>query len=537
MWYLLLANTTFAFERADTLRGSNGAGRNWWDVRHYRLDVSFDTANRSITGQVTIAASIIGTPSGRLQLDLQAPLVINKATLSWGIDQQKTDVSLLHEGNVWWVDYPFQLLPDSNFQLLICYSGQPRAAVNPPWDGGISWKKDSMGHDWVSVSCQGLGASVWWPCKDAQWDEPDEGADITLSYPGNLSCISNGRLVAPLVPSGGPSSWQWHVTNPINNYDITFYIGDYVHWHDTLMGEKGKLDLDYWVIRYQEPKARKQFEVVKQMLHCFEYWLGPYPFYEDGYKLVEAPYLGMEHQSAIAYGNQYLMGYKGRDRSLTGIGMAFDYIIVHESGHEWFGNSITAGDIADNWIHESLTTYSESLFAECLLGNTKAQEYCRGEWNGIRNDRPMIGPYGVNKEGSGDIYDKGAAIVHMIRTMTRDDQKFRLMLRGLNTEFYHKIVTTAQVEKYIAEKTGLELAPFFEQYLRTNNIPQLEYYVQNKVLHYRFQNIETGFTMPISAEIRKQKTITIYPTNTWQQIPWKGGRTVSFSKDYFIEVR
>jgi aminopeptidase N len=358
----------------------------------------------------------------------------------------------------------------------------------------------------------------------------------TLVVPGNLAAISNGRLVARRPLPDGTTSWQWEVRNPINSYNVTFYIGDYVNWHDTLMGEKGMLDLDFWVLRYNEAKARKQFAMVKQMLHCFEYWMGPYPFYEDGYKLVEAPYLGMEHQSAVAYGNEYRMGYRGYDRTGTGIGMNFDYIIVHETGHEWFGNNVTAADMADNWVHEGITTYSESLFEECLTNKEKGQEYCRGEWNNILNNKPIIGPYGVNEEGSGDMYDKGAAIMHMVRVLTGDDEKFRQMLRALGREYYHGIVLTVQVESFIAGNCALDLKAFFDQYLRTDSIPELEYYIKNKTLYYRFNNIVPDFTLPVTIRSKKVK-MTISPTAAWQEVKWKGGYHLDIEKNFLITIK
>jgi aminopeptidase N len=346
----------------------------------------------------------------------------------------------------------------------------------------------------------------------------------------SLNVDSSGAKGQPPVISG------WEVKNPINSYDVTFYIGDYVHWHDTLMGEKGQLDLDFYALRYNEEKARKQFAVVKEMIHCFEYWMGPYPFYEDGYKLVEAPYLGMEHQSAIAYGNQYRMGYMGFDRSMTGFGNTFDYIIVHESGHEWFGNSITAKDEADNWIHEGITTYSESLFAECHLGKEKALKYCIGAWRNIENDHPVQANYGVNEEGPGDIYEKGAAMMHMIRMLTNDDEKFRLMLRGLSSEYYHKTVTTAEVEGYIAAHTGLDLKAFFNQYLRTATLPEIEYSIKDGQLNYRFDNAVEGFTIPVKVNGGESAAV-IKPTAQWQHIKWDGGYNIKFQKDVLIKVK
>ena len=545
MWYLLSANTTFAFTHADTLRGSNGRGRSWWDVQKYSLEVSFDTATQMIRGANRIFASIISEPIDSMQIDLQEPMVIDSATYSL-IGEEKS-LEVVREGNVWWLKGPFHTLHNNKTMFVsVFYHGSPRKAVNPPWDGGFSWKTDSTGKPWVAVSCQGLGASVWWPCKDAQWDEPDSGMNIYFEVPRGLIAVSNGKLIRQLGAqithlgmdgSGRVSQyWQWKVANPINNYDVSFYIGDYVHWNDTIMGEKGKLDIHYWVLRQNEQRARKQFAVVPQMLKCFEYWMGPYPFYEDGYKLVDAPYLGMEHQSAVAYGNGYQMGYLGYDRTGTGIGMNFDYIIIHESGHEWFGNNVTAKDMADNWIHEGITTYSESLFEECLTSKEKGQAYCRGEWRNIRYDKPIIGPYGVNEEGSGDMYDKGAAIMHMIRQLTNDDEKFRQMLRGLGKEFYHQTVTTQQVEAYIAAHTGLDLKAFFDQYLRTADIPVLEYSIKHKQLRYRFSNVVPGFTLPITAKAGKH-TEALQPTTEWQTMKWTKGYNIKFSKDFLIDTK
>lgn len=554
MWYLLIANTTFAFTHADTLRGSNGRGRDWWDVKKYDLSVVFDTASKSIIGRNNISFSIIKKPTDSLQIDLQEPMIIDSVYLVEqiylrGYVEAETDTIIYtkldykKEGNVWWLFYRFHKWDitengDNHERLkkiIVCYHGKPRKAINPPWDGGFSWRHDKNGKPWVAVSCQGLGASIWWPCKDAQWDEPDDGMKMSFTAPKELTAISNGRLIRS--DTGNETrTMQWEVNNPINNYDATFYIGDYVHWHDTLMGEEGLLDLDFWVLRDNEEKARKQFAVVKPMIHCFEYWMGPYPFYEDGYKLVDAPYLGMEHQSAVAYGNNYQMGYRGFDRTFTGVGMNFDYIIIHESGHEWFGNSVTAADMADNWIHEGITTYSEALFTECLLGKEKANQYSKGERLNITNDTTIIGQYGVNKEGSNDMYDKGATIMYMIRLMTGDDEKFRQMLRGLSQQYYHSIVTTAKVENYIATHTGLDLKAFFNQYLRTKDIPQIEYYIKDDRLYFKFNKAVDGLTLPIAVSC-EGTTETIHPTSSWQNIKWKAGYNVKFSNDFLFTVK
>jgi len=545
LWYLLLANTTFAYTRQDTLRGSNGEGRRWWDVKHYNLAVYLDPENKAVSGFNIIRFDVVDKPIDVMQIDLQDTLIIDSVYVydyDTVVNPQGIKVvaanskraTAVKDGKVWWIHYDFSKWSvSSGKEVKIYYHGKPRIARTPPWDGGIIWGADSTGSPWYSVACQGLGASSWWPCKDYQADEPDEGMQISVSpKAGKMTIISNGT---PQLDVFRSRINIWEVKNPINTYNATFYGGAYVGWTDTLMGEKGKLDLSFYVLHQNEAKAKKQFAVTKQMLHCFEYWMGPYPFYEDGYKLVEAPFLGMEHQGAVAYGNQYKMGYLGQDRSGTGVGSLFDFIIVHESGHEWFGNNITAADIADNWLHEGFTTYTEALFAECALGKEKAFAYARGEWKNIRNDVPVIGDYGVQDDGSSDKYDKGSAVVHMIRVMMNDDEKFRQLLRGLNKDFYHKIVTSKQVEDYIIKFTGLDLKPLFDQYLRTTKIPKLEWYIKKKELFYRFTNTVDGFSLPLPVFTNK-KSETIRVTNEWQSTGWnKGGYNINISPDFLIK--
>jgi aminopeptidase N len=520
-----------AYTRQDTLRGSNGTGRDWWDVWKYNLSIQVDTAAQTISGTVTLTFRVISTPNDSMQIDLQQDLSLLSKPSSPQL--QSTAYDTVRDGNVYWIihnsrDYKV----GQSYDLILTYEGKPRAAVNPPWDGGFIWTKDSAGKPWISVACQGLGASSWWPCKEYQGDEPDSGMVINI-HPFEFAQGANGFSGIGGVANGKyfDSDWSkelgpvtgnkklayvndvnyWKIRNPINAYNTTFYIGDYAHYQDTIHGEKGTLTLDFYPLRYNEAKARKQWPQAKEMLRCFEYWLGPYPFYGDGYKLVEAPYLGMEHQSAIAYGNGYKNGYNARgihvDRSGTGVGFGFDYIIIHESGHEWFGNSITAADIADNWLHEGFTTYTETLFAEWIMGKEKAFAYSMGEWKGISNDRPIIGDYGVNDEGSGDKYDKGAAIVHMIRMMIDDDQRFRQLLRGLNKDFYHKIVTTKEVEDYISRFVGHDLKPFFDQYLRTTQKPMLSWSTNKGALQYEWKNAIPGFYAPFIAKVNKGTAI------------------------------
>jgi aminopeptidase N len=539
-WYMLLTCTTFAFSRQDTLRGGNGNGRKWWDVLHYELSVSFDIQTQSIQGANQITAKIISSPHDSLQLDLKELMFLDSVCM------HNTKLHIVKEGNVWWVIHPFSEMPDSTiFTLTAYYHGKPKTAAMPPWDGGFIWTTDSPHNPWIAVACQGTGASLWWPCKDYQGDEPDLGVDLHFYIPEGLYCVSNGQLTGIHPPGkhvhnflhqADGTEYSYKVKNPINNYNVSFYIGDYVHWEENLEGLNGRLPIRYYALRYNEAKARKHFQMVPQMLHCFESWLGPYPFYEDGYSLVEAPYLGMEHQSAVAYGNNYQQGYKGTDRSATGVGMLFDHLIVHESGHEWFGNSITAHDMADNWIHEGFTSYSEVLYIECISGKENAYTYSLGTRRNIRNDKPVRGIAGIHQGGSVDQYDKGAAIVHMIRIILNDDSRFRSLLQELNQHFRHRIISSDSLEAYIIQHTGYPFEKFFEQYLHTTQIPVLEWYVKDKKLFYRFKHAVEGFSLPIAIKGGAKENALIHPTTQWQHIKWKSGFDVSFPEDFLIKI-
>lgn len=497
------------FTKADSLRGSNGPYRAWWDVVQYDVSVRPDPSTRSIVGTTQIAFDAL-TEGQRMQVDLQQPLVVDSiltevASFKEGaIMVMDQAVPFQHEGNVVWVELPHRMKQGEASSITVHYHGVPIAAKNPPWDGGWIWKTDKNGAPWMSVACQGLGASAWYPCKDLQSDEPDRGASLHITVPDGLQAIGNGRLRTQRKNADGTTTWDWQVKSPINTYNLVPYIGKYAHWSDVYEGVSGKLDLDYWVLEANAEKARAHFEQVKPMLACFEQWLGPYPFYADGYKLVEAPHLGMEHQSAVAYGNQYRMGYLGMDRSGTGRGLLWDYIIIHESGHEWFGNSITTADIADMWVHEGFTDYTETIYTECQQGKKAAEEYVIGLRNGIANDRPLIGPYGVNQEGSGDMYNKGANLIHTIRHII-GDSTFKAMLLGMIERFRHKVVTSADIEDYMInfnERTKAMLnKSIFDQYLRTIEVPTLEWGIRKRKLIARWTNCQPGFVMPVWMEL------------------------------------
>lgn len=502
-------NNKQEFTRQDSLRGTNNEFRNWWDVKKYKVSVEPDYQSKSIKGKTTITFDKIAPQqSDLLQIDLQDPMMVSAVKLNG-----KKISDFKRDGNVYFINVGKNIKNTSN-QLELEYNGNPRVAVRAPWDGGWIFAKDEKGRDWMSVAVQGLGASAWFPNKDYLGDEPDNGMELEIITPKDLVGVGNGRLVSKKEKNGKTIS-TWKVVNPINNYNIIPYIGHYVNFKDTFEGEKGKLDLDYYVLDYNIDKAKSQFEQAKLMLKSFEYWFGPYAFYEDSFKIVEAPHLGMEHQSGIAYGNKFENGYLGRDLSGSGWGLKWDFIIVHEAGHEWFGNNITEKDVADMWIHEAFTAYSETLFTETYYGKDAASEYVRGTRKAIQNDIPIIGVYGVNQEGSGDMYYKGANMIHTLRTWMNNDEKFRQMLRGLNKEFYHQTVTTEQIENYIAKFSGLNLNAFFNQYLRTVKIPTLELKQNGNKVEYRYTNVVDGFAMPLRL---KDSDVIINPTTNWQTI-------------------
>jgi aminopeptidase N len=530
-------NRKTVFTHQDTLRGSITPERAWWDVLRYDLSITPDYDKKSIAGRTTIQYKILPNQnSDYLQIDLQQPLKIDTIFYDNKLYINYPAKPYYNEGNVWHIPLP-KAKTNSIHSLSIAYHGNPRIAVNPPWDGGWIFTKDEKGRPWMTVACQGLGASVWYPCKDYQGDEPDNGATLSITVADSLVAVGNGRLKEKRSNNNGTTTWTWEVKSPINNYNIVPYIGKYVTWHEDYMGEKGKLDCDYWVLDYDLDKSKKQFgRDVKAMLKCFEYWFGPYPFYEDSYKLVESSHLGMEHQSATAYGNRFMNGYLGRDISGSGWGKTWDYIIVHESGHEWFANNITTRDIADMWVHEGITDYSETLFVECQDGKDAANEYTQGLRRNIRNDRPVIGPYGVNQEGSGDMYNKGNNIMHMIRQIIDDDSLFRSILRGLNKDFYHKTVDSKDVENYISKKSGKDFSKVFDQYLRTTKIPVLEYKITGDQLSYRWTNCIEEFNMPVRLDKSGE---WLHPTTKWQRTTATSALIENFQadKNFYITVK
>ena len=512
------------FTRQDTLRGTITDERSWWDLNYYHLDIKVDPEKRTIKGSNTVGYTVLNS-NKLMQIDLQEPLNITS------VKQNNKSLNFTREGNAYFIELKKKQKVGKVNYITIEYEGKPKVAIRAPWDGGLSWEKDENGIDFIATSCQGLGASVWWPNKDHMYDEVDSML-ISVNVPKHLTNVSNGRLRKVIEKDDDTKTYQWYVSNPINNYGVNINIGDYVHFSEKYDGEKGVLDIDYYVLRDNLEKAKKQFKQVPMMLDAFEHWFGPYPFYEDSFKLVEVPYLGMEHQSSITYGNKYMQGYLGRDLSRTGWGLKFDYIIIHEAGHEWFANNITYKDIADMWIHEGFTCYSENLYVDYHYGKEASADYVIGSRRGIGNRRPIIGPYNVNREGSGDMYSKGANILHTLRQVAKDDEKWRQILRGLNKEFYHQTVTSKQIEEYISENIGFDLKYVFDQYLRDIRIPVLEYFIKDGILKYRWAETIDGFNMPIEITLDNKKT-WIYPENSWKETKSKK-EFIEIDRDYYV---
>jgi aminopeptidase N len=501
--------------RADTLRGTIGPERAWWDVAYYDLVLRVNPADSSLVGSNTIHYRVTG-PARELQVDLMAPLQVDSVV------QGGTRLPVRRDGNAWFVRPTGAAASASRESVTVHYHGKPRVAVNPPWDGGLVWSRDPQRKPWIGTAVQGLGASAFWPNKDHQADEPDS-MRIRVTVPAGMVEISNGRLAGRETHPDGSTTYDWRVRSPINNYGVTINAGSYVHFGERFDGEAGPLDLDYWVLDSHLEQARRQFAQVGPMLRCFEGWFGPYPFYEDGFKLVESSYLGMEHQSAVAYGNQFKNGYRGSDLSGTGLGLSWDYIIVHEAAHEWFGNNITTQDIADMWVHEAFAMYAEGLFVECTQGKNAGARYLLGVRNRIQNDEPIVGPYGVNREGSGDMYFKGANVLHTIRQLVGDDAKWRAILRGMNETFRHQTVTGRQIEEYLSRQVGRDLSRVFDQYLRRAQPPTLEYAVVDGALRYRWRADVEGFDLPVRIAVAKDRYERLEPTTgAWKTLALQG---------------
>lgn len=495
---------------ADSLQGKLSPHRTCYDVKFYHLDVRLDIDKRYISGSNLFKFKATENLK-ELQFDLFANLNIDK------IVYKNKKLNYTRQANAVFVAFPDTIRKGQLDEFSVFYSGHPTVTDKAPRKGGVVFSTDSIGNPFVSTACEGTGASVWWPNKDHLSDEADSML-ISVSVPKNLKDVSNGRLRKIIDLKDGYTKYDWFVANPINNYNVAVNIGDFTHIQDSYEGEKGNLDLDYWVLSYNEDSAKKQFSKnVKPMLAAYESWCGPYPFYEDGYKLVETPYPAMEHQSAISYGG-FLKGFPPNEMQAFEGGEKWDFIIVHESAHEWFGNNITANDLGDVWIHEAFGTYMESLFIEELYGKERGQQYLYKNREHIANDKPIAGPYEVNKMGSGDMYAKGAALINMLRVILDNDEQWRSILRGMNQFFYHKTVDYNGVISYLDKQCKKKLKPIFDQYLFYPSIPVLEFAKINGTMYYRWISAVEGFDMPIRIKIDSGKYQWIYPTTAFKPL-------------------
>jgi aminopeptidase N len=520
-----------AYSRADTLRGSDGPARSWWDVEFYDLHVNVSPSDSTIRGWNSITYRVL-QQSRRMQIDLQVPLIIDSVV------QNRRKLVFTRDSNAYFVALFAPQNRRTTQKITVYYHGKPRAAARAPWDGGFVWARDSSGNRHIATANQGLGASVWWPNKDWGGDEPDSQR-VAITVPDSLVNVSNGRLRSVARHGDGTTTWEWFVSRPINNYGIAVNAAKYAHFTDYYQGERGTLTLDYYPLALYEDTARVHFRQSIPMMACFERWFGPYPFYEDGFKLIETPHLGMEHQSAVAYGNWYRNGYRGRDLSGTGWGLKWDFIIIHEAAHEWWANNITAKDLADMWVHESFANYAEGIYTECTEGPSAGAEYIIGSRRNIRNDRPIIPAFGVNAQGSGDMYPKGGSMLHTMRQVVNDDRKWRATLRGANETFRHQTITGQQLRDYMSRATGVDLSRIFQQYQTTTMIPTLEYRLEGGILSYRWTNVVSGFDMPVDVSFTEVgqpvQWTRLRPTSEWQRMP--ATRPPNVRRDFYIELK
>ena len=508
---------------ADSVRGADNPNRSWWDVTFYDLHVRVNPADSSFAGWNRISYRAV-QPGQTMQLDLQAPLELDSVVQ----DGKRLDAR--HDGDAYLVTLP---RGGAAAPITAYYHGHPGRG-RPPRTSGVVWAQDSLGAPWIATTDQLVGASVWWPLKDFAGDEPDSQR-IAVTVPDSLVGVSNGRFRGSVRNADGSTTYEWFVSGPINSYGVAVNAGRYAHFADTLQGESGPLTLDFWALAPHLDTARVVWAQAKPMLSCFEHWLGPYPWYADGYKLIEAPYLGMEHQSGIAYGNKFLPGYLGRDLSGTGLGLEWDYIVIHESAHEWFGNSISTREPGDLWVHEAFATYAEGLYTECRHDRAAGAKYLLGLRQGIRNTGPIAGPRGVAGWYNSDMYFKGANVLHTIRQLVDDDGKWREILRGLSRTFRHRAVTGADIEEYIARQSGLDLGLVFEQYLTTTSVPALEYRVEGDTLSYRWADVVTGFAMPVRVVIQGLGERWLRPTEAWQGLKVPAGTRTAGAADLQVD--
>ncbi len=522
------------FTRADSLRGGLRPERTAFNIYYYDLSIDLDIPNKFISGTVDIYFQGTQELSDRIQIDLFKNLKVKSIQ-----DLNGTDLTYTRDENAIFIDLDENFMLRTQPAIRISYEGTPTAAQNPPWDGGLVWRKDKNGNPWVTVACQGIGASLWWPCKDHQSDEADS-VKISITHPSDLVAICNGNLRGITKLDNNRSKTTWAVTYPINNYNVTLNVGKYVNFNEKYKGVETTFDLDYYVLDYNLDKAKQHFKQVIPMMKAYEEMLGPYPFPRDGFGLVETPYLGMEHQGAIAYGNKFKWGYDGYP--MSGLDIDFDFIIIHESGHEYWGNSVGSQDIADMWVHEGFCTYSEALYIEYLHGKDTALLYCNGWKMAVENDKPIIGNYGLNSEGSGDMYNKAALMLHTLRWQVNDDKKWFATIKGIQKDFRFKTVSGDEIIAYMNTQLGKDYTWLFNQYLKKASPPVLNYQLEQNGrdldVTMKWDKVDDDFCLPVTVKISAKKTKTYVITNVPQKFTVKKMNYKNFKVDdkhsYFL---
>ena len=510
--------------RADILRGAYGPYRVNNDLLSYHLDIRVDPEKQIISGKNSIRFKML-QDSVRIQLDLHPQLNIDKIVLG------SAPLTYVRDSGAVFVDFPETLRAGQEYTIDFYYSGHPLTTAR---FGGFTFGKDPAGRPWIYTACEDIGASVWWPNKD-QWRDEVENMEISVAIPNGMVDVSNGKFVGETDLGDGYTRWDWLVQYPINNYDVSLNIGTYVHFSDQL----GDVPLDFYVLPEDLDKAKKQFVQAKGMIEAYEHYFGEYPFIKDGYKLVEAPYSGMEHQSAVTYGNHFTNGYLGRDWTGVGVSPKFDFIIIHESGHEWFGNSVSAADRSDMWIHEGWTTYLEVLYVEYTFGHEDAQKYVNGYKSKVQNREPIIAERGIAATPPQDMYFKGALFLNTLRSVINDDARWWALIHDFYQHFKYQNIMTEDVVAYFNQQTGMYLTPLFDQYLRHTAIPTLElkFNEADDTVDYRWQADEPDFAMPIRVG-KKTDWQIIQATTYWQTMktPLKKNEFDVATELYFVNV-
>jgi aminopeptidase N len=515
------------FTEADSLHGSLNRFRSCYDVIFYELSVSFKIEKKAISGSVMFSSKATCN-FDTLQIDLYKNMQIDSIVF----DRNKLVYYRKH--NAVFVLFDRTIKKEESFNFVVYYQGEPIIAKKPPWEGGFVWDKDKNKDTWASVACEVAGSSLWWPSKDHLSDEPDSMV-MHYTVPNGLSCVANGVQTDSLV-NGDFTTYTWKVSYPINTYNTTFYIGKYSHFYIPYKSDSGSFVMDFYVLKDNYERAKEHFMQVPYIIQYFENFYGSYPWPRDGYKLVESSYEGMEHQTAIAYGHKF--------KNTSWIDA--DYIILHESAHEWWGNSVSASDYADIWIHEGFATYSEALYIEATQGYDAYLNFLRYYAMLIINKRPVIGPYGVNYWDYKDIdvYMKGALLLHTLRNTINNDSLFRDILKTFYQRFAQKTAITSDFINIVNEKTGKDNTEFFKQYLYSRTCPELvwEYYYDIKIgksyVYYKWLNANEGFSIPIKVKA-DNRVFIIRPTNKLQksELPYSKSIVINTNESYIANKR